>query len=137
MYARTWSLAYTDFADHWTPENPNAKWPRPKAFVAENSGELGWPQTGYLQDASYARLKNLTIGYTLPKNLTHKLRIERLRLYLSGENLFTLDHIDVKGVDPEGLTYSYIQYRERAGTQDEGSAYPLQRVFSFGINLNF
>jgi TonB-linked SusC/RagA family outer membrane protein len=106
--------------DNWgTPDNynPNAYYPQ----MAESPRLSGRPQTKYLQDMSYIRLKNLTLGYTLPKTLTDKWKIDRLRFYLSGENLFTLDHIDVAGNDPELL----------------GQGYYLQKVFSVGLNLSF
>lgn len=62
-----------------------------KAYIAESSGcELACVQTRYLQDASYLRLKNCTLGYTLPQDLTRKWNIERMRFYFSGENLFEI-----------------------------------------------
>lgn len=136
VYGNPWGMAIKENLDHWTPENPNAKWPRLKAYIAENL-ELALPQTAYLQDASYLRLKNLTIGYTLPVKLTSKFNISKLRLYVSGENLLTISHLDVDGVDPEGLTTSVIQWRGGGTITEEGSNYPLQKVFSFGLNINF
>jgi TonB-linked SusC/RagA family outer membrane protein len=107
--------------DHWTPENPNAYLPRIKGEIAY-SGELTYPQTKYLQDASFMRIKNVTIGYTLPKTLTQKWNLNRLRLYLSGENLYTFHHIEVPGNDPEKFDHAI---------------YPFQRTISMGINLSF
>ena len=109
--------------DHWTPETPNAYLPRLKSEIA-NNGELSQKQTKYLQDASFLRLKNLTLGYTLPTVLTDKWKINRLRFYFSAENLFTVHHIKAAGNDPEKDT--------------PGDAfYPFQRTLSLGINLNF
>ena len=72
--------------DHWTEENPDAYFPRMKAYVAENTDrECGVVQTRYLQNAAYMRLKNLTVGYTLPKVLLNKIGIERLRIFFSGD----------------------------------------------------
>ena len=53
----------------------------------------------WLQDASYVRLKNITLGYNVPQAITKKLGIDRVKVYLSGENLLTFDHLD--GIDPE------------------------------------
>lgn len=119
MYAQPWTNVLKSNLDHWTPENPNATYPRPKSYIAEMKKELGAPQTKYLQSAAYCRLKNLTIGYTIPKQLVAKANIQNLRVYFSGENLFTIKSLP-KQIDPEGLS---------------GSVYPYHRTFSFGINL--
>lgn len=124
IYAQPWTNVQVQNMDHWTPENPNAYFPRVKAYIAESSGsELACPQTKYLQDASYTRMKNLTFGYTLPGFVTKKCGIQRLRFYFSAENLFEITHLTAnKNIDPEAL---------------DGAVYPLQRSYSFGLNLNF
>lgn len=84
----------------------------------------------FIEDGSYIRLKNLTFGYTLPKELTNKWGISNLRFYLSGQNLFTIT--GYSGYDPEvnsrsgNLTLGY----------DAGS-YPALRSYTFGLNLTF
>lgn len=124
IYAQPWTNVQKHNLDHWTPENPNAYFPRVKAYIAESSGsELGAVQTKYLQNAAYLRLKNFTFGYTLPKQITQKAGIERLRFYFSGENLFEATTLKAN-LDPEAL-------------DEDGKVYPLQRSFSFGFNLNF
>lgn len=121
IYAQPWANVNVQNMDHWTPDNPNAYFPRVKSYIAEDASELGAPQTRYLQNAAYLRLKNVTLGYTLPKNLTDKMKISRLRFYFSGENLFTFSRLKVN-IDPEGL---------------DGTIYPFQKTFSFGLNMNF
>lgn len=124
IYAQPWTNVQTHNLDHWTLENPNAYYPRVKAYIAESSGsELACVQTKYMQDASYLRMKNLTVGYTLPQILTNKWSIERLRFYFSGENLFEFSHLKAN-LDPEALNSS-------------SATYPLQRSYSFGVNLTF
>jgi hypothetical protein len=81
-------------------------------------------QTRYLQDASYMRLKNVTLGYNLPLSLINKVGLGKAQVYLSGENLFEVSHI-VGPFDPESAA--------RSGRLD----YPFQRVFSVGIDLTF
>jgi TonB-linked SusC/RagA family outer membrane protein len=82
-------------------------------------------QTRYLQDASYMRLKNLQLGYTLPRALTQKVSVEKLRLYISGENLLTITNlIDI--FDPETIDGGF-----------GGNVYPLSRIYSVGMMLNF
>jgi TonB-linked SusC/RagA family outer membrane protein len=133
IYGNPWASPIKENYDHWTPENPNAYYPRLKPYIAESDLELGLIQTKYLQDASYLRLKNLTFGYTLPASMTDRWGIAKLRVYFSAENILTFSHLKVKGVDPEGLTTSSVLWR---GASEDGK-YPFQRVFSFGLNLSF
>ena len=85
-------------------------------------------QTRYIQDASYCRLKNLTIGYTIPQRLTRKVAMDKVRVFVSGENLFTITKFTKTG-DPE-LIDAY-------GSNGFGKTYPLSRVMSFGLNVTF
>ncbi|GAB6395679.1 MAG: SusC/RagA family TonB-linked outer membrane protein [Bacteroidales bacterium] len=130
IYGNPWSSAIVANRDHWTPENPDAYFPRLKPYIAESYLELGVPQTKYLQDASYLRFKNLTIGYTLPAALTGKWHIERLRFHISAENLITWNHLKVDGIDPELINV------DRSKLVNNG-LYPLQKVYSAGFNLTF
>lgn len=84
-------------------------------------------QTRYIQNGAYLRLKNMQIGYTLPKNLLTRLGIGRARFYLSGDNLFTITKM-TKIFDPETVGL--------AGYSD-GKTYPLAQVYSLGLNLTF
>jgi hypothetical protein len=122
IYHTPWCNPNTKNADNWTPENPDAYFPRLKAAIADN-GELAKKQTKYMQDASYLRLKNVTLGYTIPSQLLKKAKIRNLRVYFSGENLLTFHHIEVKGTDPEKFGSNIY--------------YPFQRTFSFGVNIGF
>ncbi|MDR2272955.1 MAG: TonB-dependent receptor [Sphingobacterium sp.] len=81
------------------------------------------PSTWYLQDASFLRLKNLTVGYTLPQQLTSRVNINRVRLYFAGDNLFTKTKF--KGLDPE-----------RSG-DGRFAQYPQNKIISFGLNVEF
>lgn len=116
--------------NHWTSENQDAYYPRLKPAAAGTEGkELAAVQSKYLLNGAYLRLKNLTIGYTLPKNLTQKIQIEKLRFYITGENLFTWSKLpNFYKVDPE------LAGRDSNGG---GIAYSLQRTFAFGLNLTF
>ncbi len=92
----------------------------------------GWrnteTQTRYLQDASYCRLKNVTIGYTFPQTLTRKVFIEKARLFFSGENLLTFTKFTSIG-DPEMI--------EAYGATGFAKAYPISRTLSMGLNVTF
>ncbi len=82
-------------------------------------------QTRYLQNAAYARLKNITLGYTLPSALTRKFHVENLRLFVSAENLFTITSLS-KAYDPETIGIGY---------DNQGSTYPLSKTVSFGLSV--
>lgn len=86
------------------------------------------PQSRYLQDMSYLRVKNITVGYTLPVDITKKAYIQRARIYFSGENLFFLHRANTS-FDPEIVT------TEWSGANTIGRTNPIQRTYSFGIQL--
>lgn len=97
----------------------------PKPYF--NTGKNQQTQTRYLQSAAYLRLKNVQLGYTLPKSLSSIAGISSARVYVSGENLLTFSKlIDI--FDPESVGL---------GGWNDGKTYPFARVYSFGLNLNF
>ena len=116
------SCCFTEHLDYWSEDNRDAYYPRPYMNTTKNQQT----QTRYLQNAAYIRLKNLQVGYTLPKQWTSKAGIESLRVYFSADNVFTCSAIS--GVfDPETL----------GGDWGDGKLYPLQRTWSIGLNVNF
>lgn len=109
--------------DCWTSNNINAKYPRVNGLSSESYGANGQASSFWLFNAGYCRLKNLEIGYTLPKAWTGKIRIDNCRIYASGTNLFVIDNIDI--YDPEN-------------SGDRGAyQYPQMKTFNVGINLSF
>uniref|UniRef100_UPI002582B42B TonB-dependent receptor n=1 Tax=uncultured Alistipes sp. TaxID=538949 RepID=UPI002582B42B len=104
-YARPYaSWMPRDFhTQYWTEENPDAYFPRPRGYVALSgtNRELTATNDRYMQNIRYCRLKNLTVGYTLPKKWTRKALIESLRIYFTGENLATWSPIHSDYIDPE------------------------------------
>ncbi|MDE6529042.1 MAG: SusC/RagA family TonB-linked outer membrane protein, partial [Muribaculaceae bacterium] len=115
-FGNEWHVPFKHSLDCWTENNRDAYFPRP---TYENVTGNRVTSDRYLQDASYLRLKNLTLGYTLPHHLTTKWSIDKVRIYFSGQNLLTFDHLfDI--YDPETLSLS---------------RYPLQKAFSFGVNI--
>lgn len=111
----TWSVQ-----EGYNQPNVDAYLPRP----LYNDKNLQ-TQTRYLQNAAYIRLKNLQIGYTIPVSFTSRWGIQNLRIYFSGENLWTGTGVD-KQFDPETITGGYEQ---------EGVGYPLSRTLSVGLNI--
>lgn len=125
--------------------NTDAKYPVLQAWLADrNLGEridqaqgLAIPQTKYLLNGAYMRLKNLTIGYSLPKSLLDKFHVRRMHVYVSGENLLEFSEVK-KYFDPEAITDNINKLNPAAETSSGwGYAYPFQRRYSFGLELQF
>lgn len=117
---------FRDDPNHYLGENLDAYYPRP-LFSSKNQR----PQSRYVQDASYVRLKNIQLGYTIPKRLTRKCNIEQLRIYVSCENLATWTKMSPI-FDPETISGG-----PSSSDICGGSVYPLSKVFSMGISMNF
>lgn len=114
-------------------QNLNAKYPVFQSWLADknlgtgvNAMGLAIPQTKYLLNGSYLRVKNITIGYTLPAALTKKARVSRIRVYVSGDNLFEWSGLK-KYFDPETVT----------SEDSYGYVYPFNRQYSCGVNVTF
>jgi TonB-linked SusC/RagA family outer membrane protein len=119
---------YEHQLDYWTPENPDAYYPTPTDQGQSNGARNFLPQTKYLLNLAYLRMKNISVGYTLPESLTKKAHIQRLRLYVSGENLFEFENVGVP-IDPE------VDYRPIDSGANFGRNYPFRRSLSFGVNV--
>jgi hypothetical protein len=134
---RPYSLLPAFNLDRWTEDNPdqNAYFPRYRGFVAlSGTRELAIPQTRYLQDASYIRLKTITLAYNLPASLLRRLKIHSLNFYVTGQNLWTYSPMYKiqKNFDPEVIEGSDPEINPTGG---DGFAYPMQKSFTFGLNL--
>ena len=103
--------------DAWTPENPNAMWPR----MYQNAGWNWWISDRTLHNAAYFSMKNLQVGYTLPQTWMEKIKVERLRLYANVRNPFIIDNY-VEYLDPRLNAYNN---------------YPVLRSYTIGLNLTF
>jgi len=128
---------YAHQTDYWTPENTTAFYPRltPYSQPSQYSRAAAlnfMPQTKYLLDMSYCRIKNVMLGYTLPNALMKKAKIDRLRIYASLENLAEFDHLGDIPLDPEtGVATG------DGGSMGFGRIYPFTRSISFGVQAKF
>ncbi len=116
------------FRKAWTSTHPSNK--EPAVYIGSGSysggypGVYAYPSTYHLPDASYLRLKNVNLSYTLPKQLVEKVKLQDLTVYFSGDNLFTIT--DFPGIDPE-----------LSSSTTRASAYPQVRILNLGIKVNF
>lgn len=107
----------------WTPQNTNASFPRLWVNYTQNDPSAN-PSSYWIRNAAYLRFKDLQIGYTIPEGITQHVGIQRLRVYYSGQNIFTFTQF-YKWVDPE------------APTGDNGYYFPQVKVNSVGLNVTF
>ncbi|MBC3541844.1 SusC/RagA family TonB-linked outer membrane protein [Rufibacter sediminis] len=122
------NVAKDVYEGRWTPENVNAEYPR---IVGGAAGTNNTRRSSrYLEDASYLRLKNITLGYNLPRTLTSKIKVSNARIYLTGQNILTFT--DYSGFDPE-VTSDYTV--GNLGV-DQGSI-PQFKTYMLGLNLSF
>ena len=116
---------FASYANRWTPTNASNKIPRLFA-----QGNLGVWSSRFVEDASFLRLKTISLGYTIPARLLKKMNIRSVRIFGSAQNVITWT--SYSGPDPEvsvkgfGLTPNF-----------DFSAYPMSRTFVFGADVSF
>lgn len=110
------------FRDRWTEENQNGNAEMPRLEAANNRNASTY-NSFFLKKTNYLRLKNAQLGYTFSKGITDKLRITKLRLYVSGSNLLTFSSL-YQGLDPEGKS-------------DRINDFPPLKIVNFGVNIIF
>ncbi|MBE7169102.1 MAG: TonB-dependent receptor [Williamsia sp.] len=121
------SLEY--YQNHWTPTNHSNRYAR--ALANDDNTLNSVPSSVWVENGSFLKLKNLTVGYTLPTGLTERYKLSRLRVYVSSQNLFTITKYS--GLDPE------IGIQGGNATQNglDNGTYPSSRFFTFGVNVSF
>ena len=114
-----WCTPLTSSLDYWTEDNRDAYFPRLHHYGVNGGNHQ--ESTRYLQNAAYLRLKNVVLGYTIPRSITEKVKISRLRVFVQGENLLTFTPL-IDSYDPETLN---------------NMTYPINKKISVGLNLTF
>jgi TonB-linked SusC/RagA family outer membrane protein len=131
-YANTFYAQDSYALDYWRPADetnflgPNTDAFLPKPYTSTERNKNLQTQTRYLENASYFRLKNLQIGYTLPQRIAARTPMHNLRVFFTGENLLTLSPLP-KAFEPESIIASDSNFR----------IYPLARMYSLGLNITF
>lgn len=108
----------TRLLNAWTPQNANSTIP---ALQTVNNNDEGRLSNYFIENGSYMKLRNLSLGYTLPTDAASRLRMSRLRIYVTGQNLFTVKSKNFTGVDPENV----------------GWGYPIPTTWTAGLNIGF
>lgn len=127
------STGLTPHLDYYRPENttsvfgPNTDAYFPRIYLGNTKNQ--YTQSRYMQNGAYMRLKNIQVGYTLPKHVLDKMGMEYLRFYVSAENILTISSLP-NGFDPETAYSAYTG-------SNSGKTYPLQATVSFGVNVTF
>ena len=113
--------------DFWTPDNQDAYYPRMYGNNTNFSGDRGnyahsqRTQTKYLRDASFLRINNISLGYTVSNKISNKLKLDKIRVFLSGENLHTFHKLP-KGIIPD---------------INADGTYPIMKNFALGAQISF
>ncbi|MEZ0457641.1 TonB-dependent receptor [Sphingobacterium thalpophilum] len=123
---------YQHQLDYWTPTNIDGRWPRLTANGSTAStNNFGKDSDLYLFNGKYARLKNLQIGYTLPKNVVSKWGLQRVRFFVNGQNLLTLSKNS--WIDPESSEFD----SNMGGSANSARNYPTLKYYGGGLNIQF
>jgi TonB-linked SusC/RagA family outer membrane protein len=123
------NVSYDYYLNHWTPSNPSNVYS--KATYTDDAVGSNVPSSAWIQNGSFLKLKNVTLGYTLPGSFTQKLAVSKVRVYFSTQNLFTIT--GYKGLDPE------IGLQNGNATQNgiDNGTYPSSRYYTVGLNVTF
>jgi len=123
-YTGEFAVVYKSQLDYWTIDNQDAFFPRNYERGSVNYGISRSTQTKYMINGAYLRIKNLTLGYSVPSDVLKRNGIDKLRLYVTGENLFTINDY------PDGIN---TELANKGG----GAIYPFLKSYSIGLNLTF
>ena len=124
-------------SDYWTEENTGAFYARPWNQSGSNDAYNYYKQSRYLLDMSYFRIKNITLGYSLPENIIKKVRMQKARIYLALENFFTFDNLNGLPIDPEAISGYSMFNAENYNSGRTGVGTPTFKSVSVGVQLNF
>jgi hypothetical protein len=123
--------------DFWREDRTDAFYPRPYNQAGSGTTLNMQIQSRYLLNMAYLRLKNITLGYTLPSALTQRVRINKFRVYASLENFLTFDHLGDLPIDPEEVSGYSMWNGTNYNLGRTGVGVPTFKSVSFGLQLGF
>lgn len=131
-FYRPFNVTERYYNNHWTGENSTNQYPRASWNASGNNTRIS---TRFLEDGSYTRLKNIQVGYTVPKEIIRKYGLTSARIYFSGTNLFTFTKYS--GMDPEmSVSNNSTRDGDKANGIDWGT-YPAAKSYNVGVNISF
>jgi TonB-linked SusC/RagA family outer membrane protein len=136
-YSANGAMPQAFAGDFWRTDRTNAFYPAPYDLGGYNNILNLVPQTRYLLNMAYLRLKNITVGYSLPVNLLRKVYVSRLRVYAALENFLTFDHLGTLPIDPEEIEGYSMWNTSNYNAGRSGVGVPTFKSASVGIQLNF
>lgn len=131
------AMPQTFAGDFWKEDRTDAFYPRPYEMSKGNDAFNMHKQSRYLLDMSYFRIKNITLGYTLPQHLTKHVWMQKARVYLALENFFTFDKLNGLPVDPEEVSGYSMFNADNYNSGRTGVGVPTFKSVSVGVQLNF
>ena len=121
----------------WREDRTDARYPAPLALGGNNNTLNMVTQSGYLLNMAYFRIKNITVGYTLPQHLTRKAYLKNVRVYVALENFFTFDHLGTLPIDPEEIPGYAMWNTSNYNSGRAGVGTPTFKNASVGLQLTF
>lgn len=134
--AKEGAMPKTFATDYWREDRTDAFYPRAWDLGSNNTGFGMQVQSKYLLNMAYLRMKNVTVGYTLPKNLLSKVYITNARCYLPLENFLTFDNLRGLPIDPEAVS-GYSMFSSSYNMGRTGTGTPVFKSLSLGVQLSF
>jgi TonB-dependent starch-binding outer membrane protein SusC len=131
-FYRPFNVTQRYYDNRWTGEGTSSEYPRASWDASGNNARYS---TRFLENGSYTRLKNVQLGFSIPKNLTEKLRLSAVRIYCSASNLLTFT--EYSGLDPEMTVSNNAQGQGDSSAGLDWGTYPSARSYNMGINLTF
>ncbi len=136
-YSANGAMPQAFAGDYWKEDRTNAFYPRAYDQAGSSTTLNMQPQTRYLLNMAYLRVKNITLGYTLPSSLTKKVMISRLRVYAALENFITFDHLGTLPIDPEEIQGYSMWNTSNYNLSRTGVGVPTFKSVSVGLQVNF
>lgn len=131
-FYRPFNVTERYYENHWTPANPSNDYPRASWNASGNNAQLS---SRFLEDGSYTRLKNLQIGYAVPKDIVTRYGLTAVRVYFSGNNLLTITQYS--GMDPEMTVSDNSKGDESKANGIDWGTFPAAKSYNFGLNITF
>jgi len=129
-------VIYKHQLDFWTPTNLEARWPRLSSpGSASNTNNYQKGSDIYIFNAAYLRLKNIQLGYTIPKSISSKIGIQKFRVSVNAQNLFTLSNVSF--IDPESTEFGSNMGGTGGTGANSGRNYPTLKYYGFGLDVEF